>query len=177
MQQTCAPGLKSRAELTEEAHPLMLASSFRQSTIDMPAGFVPTSATLTKWIQDTNAAAGGASPAISLWKADATEILVMRMPEKTFNCIFQHYRKFSWERCCLNTKMLRMAVWGPGHVVTHNKVTPQAPWLVAYTQSAESVHRLAETLIADWEHRFTPQSAFATQIRDVQVCRVRDTLE
>ena len=77
----------------------MLASSFRQSTIDMPAGFVPTSATLTKWIQDTNAAAGGASPAISLWKADATEILVMRMPDMTFTCIFQHYRKCSWDRC------------------------------------------------------------------------------
>ena len=89
------PGLKSRAELTEEAHSLMLASSFRQSAHDMPAGFVHTRATLTKWIQDTNAAIGGANPAISLWKADAAVILVMRMPVKTRNCIFQHYRKFS----------------------------------------------------------------------------------
>ena len=153
----------------------MPAASGSQLLTRLPA-FVHTSAALTKWIQDANAAGGGASPAISLRTQDATEILVMRMPDKKFNCIVQPYRKFSWERCCLKHQDVAHGSIG-GHVVTDNKINPQGPWVAVYTQSPESVHRLAETLIADWERRFTPQSAFATHIREVQVCRVRDTLE
>ena len=154
----------------------MLASIFPQSALDIPAGCVRTRATLTKLIQDTNASVGGASPDISLWRVGATEILVMRMPAMTFDCIFQHDEKFSWEGCCLNTKMLRIAGCGPGHVVIHSQCNPQEPWVVVHTQSPESLHRLAETLIADWERRFTLQSAFAAQIRKLQACRIRDTL-
>lgn len=92
----------------------MLATSLKQVEEDLGPGFTMCKKSLGTWIDNMNAKAEKEKNQVicTSWKREATEQLVLKMPGDAFSMALVHYRAFTWERCCLNTEMLRTAVWG-----------------------------------------------------------------
>ena len=92
----------------------MIATTLKQSATDIGPGFVLDKKTLTSWLDQINekALVETGQAVCTSWKREATEQILLRMPESSFNMSLAHYRQFTWERSCFNTEILRTAVWG-----------------------------------------------------------------
>ena len=166
--------VKARAEKVEETHPLMVASTLKAAVRDMGGDFVLNFQSLTKIVDDINTMAQKemSNAKITSYKREACMVMVLYMDVMTFDCLFLHYRKYSWERSGMNSNMLRARHWGLGHLLDKPTV-PLGKWEQVFTTSKESTLRQAKTLVDDWQSKFTVSAAHAVALPELQQSRLQ----
>ena len=166
--------VKARAEKVEETHPLMVASTLKGAVRDMGDSFVLNFQSLTAIIDDINTMAQREACAakITSYKREACMVLVLHMDAATFDCLFSHYRTYSWERSGMNANILRGRHWGVGHVLD-KPTLPAGKWEHVFTTSKESTLRQAKLLVKDWQSKFTVDAAQMASVPELQQSRLQ----
>ena len=130
-------------------------------------GFSWNKNTLDKELDDLNGKVE-ASARITSWKRRAVSNIVLDMPETVYTVLTDHYRRYTWERSCMNEELLQDAMWRGQSKLPKCK----GEWAKVYTMSEASMLRLARVLVALWEKQFPKATVRRTPIRELQASRV-----
>ena len=95
---------------------------------------------------------------------------MLRVDEQTYELLYKHYREYTWERGALNTNMLRGKQWSTGAVLNFG-VTAAGPWAAVFTNTPASTMRLAQTVVQEWEQRYTVSAAFQVGLNELNSSR------
>ena len=140
---------KSRAKEIEDTHPLMFAMGIRQAATDMPIGFQITKAFLQKKVDEHNSKTVGSSR-IGRRKKEATEVMILHMPESVFKGFEQEYHSLTWEKMALNSTTAGSNVWKMGHI----DPVAKGSWIDVYINGEEAIKLVQVTMHQQYRKKY-----------------------
>lgn len=150
----------------EETHCFMAACMYLEVQRSLP-GFEWTKQALDQEIDELNKAVQG-NARVGSWRRRAIANLVLWMPQAVFDMFQDHYRKYTWERSCLNEEILQHQCWRPGHALPKAK----GPWTKVFTVTESTTVLVASALIAAWEKLWPKPRVREATLQDIQSTRI-----
>ena len=94
-----------------------------------------------------NSVPAGSDARITSWKARSVTNLLVNIPKKCKELLYQVYREWGWELGWLNEDLMRQSFWRPGYKLP--KVSSH--WQSVYTVNADNLEKFITALNAWWK--------------------------